>query len=131
MPTRSIVHNFGVPIAGHVDLDFGAIAARRTCLLNCAAGVHLHSGHVHVHIELHVADIGKLAVAIAKFDEHFVVALANRSFASNEIYRAVINVLGEEGRAGDICWAEFVPGELAGVEIATKPMINAIHLNKR
>src|SRR5439155_27122760 len=57
-----------------------------------------------------------LAVAIAKFDEHLVVALEKLAFGRNEIYREVINLLSEEGRAGDMCWTKFVPGKLSGVE---------------
>ena len=100
---RAVERNLGAPIAGYVDLDFGAVATRRVRPLDCAAGVHLHSGHVHVHVELHVADIDELTVAIAKFDEHFVVALAKRPFARNEIYREVVDVLGKECGAGDLC----------------------------
>ena len=104
---RAIKRNLGVPIARHVDLDFGAVAAGRIRPLDCAAGVHLHSGHVHIYIELYVADIDKLAIAIAKFDEHFVVALVKCFFARNEIYREVVDILGQEWRAGDFCWSEF------------------------
>src|SRR5437667_5731606 len=97
----TVVRNFRVPIAGHVDLEFGAIAARRTRPLDCASGMHLHSGHVHIHVELDVADIDKLTVAITKFDQYLVVALAKRSFGRNKICREVVDVLGEEWRTGD------------------------------
>src|SRR6059058_6004854 len=73
---RAIERNFRVPIARHVDLDLGAIAARRICPLDCAAGMHLHPRHVHVHVELHVAGIHKLTVAVAEFDQDFIVTLA-------------------------------------------------------
>src|SRR2546428_12506873 len=108
--------NLRAPIAGHVDLDFGAVAAGSVRPLNCAAGVHLHSRHVHIHVELDVADIDKLTVAITKFDQHFVVALAKRSFARNEIYGEVIDILGQEWRAGDLCWSEFLPCAFSAVE---------------
>ena len=78
--------------------------------------MHLHAGHVHVQIELHVADIDELTVMIAKFDQHFVAALAERSFARNEIYREVVNVLGEEWRAGDFCRSESLPRAFSAVE---------------
>jgi len=113
---RTIVGNFRGPIARHIDLDFGAIPARRIRPLDCAAGVHLHSRHVHIHVELYVADIDELTVTIAKFDEHLVVALAKRPFGRNKICGEVVNVLGKEWRAGDLCWTKFVPSELAGVE---------------
>src|SRR5438552_10987214 len=112
----AIERNFPVPIAGHVDLDFGAITPRRIRALDRAAGVHLHSGHIHIHVELHVADIDKLTVAIAKFDQHFVVALAERSFAPNEIYRQVVDVLGEEWRAGEFCRTKSLPRAFSVVE---------------
>src|SRR2546430_16165426 len=98
------------------DLHFGTISPRRIRPLDCSTGMHLHSGHVHTHVELHVANIDKLAVAIAKFDEHFIIALAKRPSARNKIDRQLINVLGEEWRAGDLCWTKFLPGKLAGVE---------------
>ena len=66
--------------------------------LNCADGVHLHSRHVHIHVELDVADIDKLTVAITKFDQLLVVAVAKRSFARNEICREVVDILGQEWR---------------------------------
>src|SRR5882724_2376551 len=116
LSARAIERNFPVPIPGHVDLDFGAITPRRIRALDRAAGVHLHSGHIHIHVELHVADIDKLTVAIAKFDQHFVVALAERSFAPNEIYRQVVDVLGEEWRAGDLCCSHFLPCTLSAIK---------------
>src|SRR5256886_11606889 len=72
MSMRTLERNFGVPITGHVDLHFGTISPRRIRPLDCSTGMHLHSGHVHTHVELHVANIDKLAVAIAKFrsEEH-------------------------------------------------------------
>ena len=78
---RTIERNFGVPIAEHVDLDFGAITPRRIRPLDCAAGMHLHPRHVHVQVELHVADINKLTIAIPKFDHHFVIATAKLALA--------------------------------------------------
>src|SRR5438128_9214688 len=113
---RTVERNFGVPIAGHVDLDFGAILAGRVRPLDAAAGVHLHSRHVHIQVELYVADIDELTIAIPKFDQHFVVALAKLTFARNELYREVVNVLRQEWRARDLCWAEFLQGKLSGVE---------------
>ena len=113
---RAVERNFRAPIAGHADLEFGPIAARRIRPLNPAVGVHLHSGHVHVHVELHVADIDELTIAIAKFDQHFVVALAKLAFAGNEIYREVVDALDQEWGAGDLCWTKFVPGKLADID---------------
>ena len=72
---RAVERNFRVPIAGRVDLDFDAIPARRVRPLDCAAGVHLHSGHVHVELEPNGADIDGLTGAVAKFDQHIVVAI--------------------------------------------------------
>jgi hypothetical protein len=69
-----LVGNSRAPIAGHVDLDFRAIPARRVRPLDCAAGVHLHSGHVHVEVNRHVPDIDKLPVGVAKLDQDSVVA---------------------------------------------------------
>ena len=95
---RAVVGKLRIPIAGHVDLDLGAIAARPICPFDCATGVHLHSGHVHVQVELHVADIDELTIAIAKFEEDLVIACVQLTFGSNEIDGKIVDVLCQEWR---------------------------------
>ena len=113
---RAVERNFRVPIPSHINLDFSAIPARRVCPFDCAAGVHLHPGHVHVHVELHVADIDELTVVIAKFDHNIVVAFTHAAGAAEEIYSQVVDSLGEEWRAGDLCWSYFLPRAFSAVE---------------
>src|SRR6266446_4504499 len=60
--------HFRVPIASHVDLDFGSVPAGRIRPFDCAASVHLHTWHVHVCLHFDVANIDKLIVGIAEFD---------------------------------------------------------------
>src|SRR5205823_2698932 len=111
---RAIESNLRVPIPGHVDLDFGAITPRCIRPFDCSTGVHLHAGHVHVHVELHVADIDELTVAIAKIDEDIVLAFAQSAFAIDQIHGQVVDGLSDEGRAGNSCWTDFLPYELSG-----------------
>ena len=92
---RAVERNFRAPIAGHADLEFGPIAARRIRPLNPAVGVHLHSGHVHLHVELHVADVDELTVAVAKFDHNIVVAFAHAA-GPEEIYSQVTDSFRDE-----------------------------------
>ena len=96
---RTFIRNLRVPIAGHVDLDFGPIAARRIRPLDGAAGVHLHSGHVHVHVELDVCNINELALRVSEFNEEFVVAAAKWALRMNEIDRQVVDGLSCERSA--------------------------------
>ena len=84
---RAIERNFRVPIAGHVDLDFGAVPPRRICSFSCTAGMHLHSGHVHVEIELYVPHIDELILGVSEFDDEFVVAAAKLALRINEVHR--------------------------------------------
>src|SRR5882724_8978278 len=118
LPTaaRTFVGNFRVPIAGHVDLDFGSVPARRIRPLDCAAGVHLHPGHVHIHIELYVADINELALRVSEFDEEFVVAAAELALPMNEINGQIIDALSCERRAGNFVRANFLPDKIARVK---------------
>ncbi len=94
LSSRSIEGNFGVPIAGHVDLELGEIAARRLRLFDRRAGVHVHSGHAHIQIEFDLTHVDKLPVAIAKFDEQLVVALVKPAFTLNEIHRQAVDGSG-------------------------------------
>jgi len=47
-----------------------------------AAGVHHHSGHVHVQVEFQIADIDQLAVPITKLDHELVAASAKATRAA-------------------------------------------------
>src|SRR5882724_13303424 len=117
LPTaaRTFVGNFRVPIAGHVDLDFGSVPARRIRPLDAAAGVHLHFSHVHIHVELHVANIDKLTVTIAKLDHHFVVALTKSALAIHQIHRQIVGGLSGKRRTSNFCRRGFVPDETRAV----------------
>jgi hypothetical protein len=84
---RTVERNFRVPIAGHVDLDFGAILAGRFRALDSSAGVHHHSRHIHVEVELYVPDIDQLTLRVSEFDHDFVVASPKLALRMNEIHR--------------------------------------------
>src|SRR5438445_15029 len=77
----TVERNFRIPIASHIDLNFRAIATGRIRPFDCAAGVHLHSGHVHVDFKCNVANIDQLAVMVAKLHEEFVLTFAKAAFA--------------------------------------------------
>src|SRR5438093_5858348 len=96
---RAIERNFGVPIAGHIDLDFGAIPTWRIRPFDCRAGMHLHPRHVHVHVELDVCNINELALRVSEFNEEFVVAAAKWALRMNEIDRQVVDGLSCERSA--------------------------------
>ena len=113
---RAVERNFRVPIPSHINLDFSAIPARRVCPFDCAAGVHLHPGHVHVHVELHVADIDELILRVSEFDEEFVVAAAELALPMNEISGQIIDALSCERRAGNFVRANFLPDKIARVK---------------
>src|SRR5438046_7862845 len=93
---RTFVGNFRVPIASHVDLDFGEITPWRIRPLDCAAGMHLHPRHVHIQVELHISNIHQLTLRVSEFDEEFVVAAAKLALRMNEIDRQVVDNLSCE-----------------------------------
>ena len=113
---RTVERNFDVPFAGHIDLDFGAVAASRVRPLDCASGVHLHSGHVHIHVELHAANIDELSVAIAKLDHDFVIAFSKSAFAIDQIHSQIVDGLSDERSARDFCGTEFLPRKISDIE---------------
>ena len=78
--------------------------------------MHLHPRHVHVHVELHVAGIDKLTVAIAKFDQDFIATLAELALWMNEVHRQVVHSLSREWRAGNFVGRKFLPEEITRVK---------------
>ena len=58
--------------------------------------MHLHAGHVHIHVEFHVADVDGLTVAIAEFDYNIVVAFAQATCGAKEVNGQVIDGLRDE-----------------------------------
>ena len=99
LPVRPIERNFRVPVTGHIDFNLRAVLTRRVCPLDCAAGMHLHSRHVHVHVELDVCNINELALRVSEFNEEFVVAAAKWALRMNEIDRQVVDGLSCERSA--------------------------------
>ena len=78
--------------------------------------MHLHSWHVHIEIELHVADIRQLVLCIAEFDQDFIVTLAKLALRMNEIYSQVVHRLTRKRRAGNFVGRKFFPEEITRVK---------------
>src|SRR5438477_9644473 len=70
LPARSVEKTFGVPIIGHVDLDLGAVFVTGAGALDARGPVHSHARYVHIDLEVYVANIEKLVVAVAELDDN-------------------------------------------------------------
>ena len=78
--------------------------------------MHLHPRHIHVDLEVYIATIDKLTVAVAKFYYNIVVAFAQAACVAEEVYGQIIYGLGDERLGGNGCRSEFLPRKLSTIQ---------------
>jgi hypothetical protein len=65
---------FCLPIAGRVDLDFGAMLTGVFLRSIMLPGMHHYTGPVHVELKLHIAFVDQLALGDSQFNNGLIIA---------------------------------------------------------